>query len=161
MPGQNGELSGDGDPGHVYPLFARDTQKLMSQRSWVPAGMMGALDQQPAHVAVALFRDLAVVGPFGTLVHAGNEAEVAGELQRTLEPLDIADRSHHALSGRGPYAWKGHQQLHTVAPIGIGVDQLCDLRLLLSHGIQGAQERVDFSAVSRRQRQVPQPLSAL
>ena len=70
MPGQNGELAGDGDPSYVYSLLACDALELMSQRAWVPAGVMGDLDEQPAHVAVSLFGEFSVVGPVGALVHA-------------------------------------------------------------------------------------------
>src|SRR6185312_9094089 len=104
MPGQDGELAGDGDPGDVYPLFASDALELMTQWSWVPAGMMGCLDQQPAHVAITLLGDLAVVGALGALMHARDEAEVTGELQRAFEPSDIADRCHHRLGDYGPNA---------------------------------------------------------
>ena len=70
MPGQNGELAGEGDPSYVYSLLACDALELMSQRAWVPAGVMGDLDEQPAHVAVSLFGEFSVVGPVGALVHA-------------------------------------------------------------------------------------------
>ncbi len=89
MPGQDGELTGDGDLGHVYSLLACDALELMTKRSWVPAGVIGDLDEQPAHVDVALFGDFSLIGPVGALVHARNEAEVTGELQRAVAPSDM------------------------------------------------------------------------
>ena len=56
----------------------------MPKRSWVSAGVMGDLDEQPAHVAVSLFGDFSVVGAVGALVHARGEVEVTGELVRLI-----------------------------------------------------------------------------
>lgn len=91
MPGQHGELAGDCDPGDVCPLLACDALELMTKRSWVPAGVMRDLDEQPADVAVALLGDFAVVGSLGALVHARYEAEVlasfSGLSNRLISPI--------------------------------------------------------------------------
>jgi len=54
MPGQNSELLGDRDLGDIYPLLACDALELMPQRTAVPTGVMGRLDEQPAHIGIAL-----------------------------------------------------------------------------------------------------------
>lgn len=62
---------------------------------------MGGLDEQPARVRLTLARDVPVTGlALAGLPHAGIEAEVADQMARRREPLDVGPAPGIVISRR-------------------------------------------------------------
>src|SRR5215210_1325142 len=75
----------------------------------------GCLHEHAAGVSASLLRDPAMVGrPGSRLPHARVQAEVADELLRALEPLDVADGSLEGERHNHVDARDGHQPLDTL-----------------------------------------------
>ena len=112
MPDQDGQLARCRDSCHMLTPPGPHPKEKGSQGTWCSRRCPGRLNQHPACMSASLLRDPPMVGrPRSGLPDAWIETEVAGELLRPREALDISNRRLDGQRDDHMDAWNRHQQL--------------------------------------------------
>src|SRR6266540_7116348 len=113
VPGDHGELAGDGDGGDVAAAAGGDPFVEGAQRSGRARGVPGRFDQHVPGLAGPLLGDPPVPGRLGArLAHARVEAEIADQVTRGREATDLTDRGDQRRGGDEVHPGQSQQPPH-------------------------------------------------
>ena len=112
MPAQHSELAGHGHRGDLMSASSADAHEKSMQRTGCFGRCPGRLDQHGPRVTAADFADATMMSSSQSrLPHPRVQPEIAHQLLRTVEPVDVADRGHDPGGNRQVHAGDRHQSL--------------------------------------------------